>query len=36
MDHYHMSYVRQAQREDGQYITETCAVGLTAVILGLS
>lgn len=34
MDHYHMSYVRQAQREDGRYITET--VDLTAVILGYS
>lgn len=34
MDHYHRSYTRQAQREDGRYLTETRTADLTAAILG--
>lgn len=34
MDHYHRSYMRQLQMEDGQYLTETRTTDLTAVILG--
>lgn len=33
MDHYHRSFVRQAQREDDRARAETRTVDLTAVIL---
>ncbi len=34
MDHYHRSYMRQAQREDDRYLTETRRADLVAAILG--